>query len=122
MSSILLIDDEESLRWSYALILETAGHQVATAEDYDSALELLSSNSYDLIISDLLLPGHSGLEIVEWLTNQHIDVPVVIVTGQPEQETVCRGFELGVFEYLTKPVRKNDLLSIVNQVNTFTRL
>jgi len=115
MHTILLIDDEESIRWSFMVMLQRQGYRVFTAGDYASALDLLQQVDVDVLISDILLPGRSGLDILAWLREKNRPLPVVLITGQPEMESVERSCRLGAYDYLAKPVSKEALLHVVEQ-------
>lgn len=114
MATILVVDDEESIRWSFMVMLQRAGYRAFTAADYASALDLLQQLDVDVLISDILLPGRSGLDILDWLKGKGRALPVVLITGQPEVKSVERSCRLGAFEYLAKPVNKDTLLEVVS--------
>lgn len=110
---ILLIEDEEILRFTFKSFLTKAGHEVVTAEDYDSALEVISEIELDLIIADIILKGHTGLDILRKVKTQGKRIPVIMITGKPSIETASEAVRLGAYDYLTKPVEKNALLRVV---------
>ena len=66
---ILLIEDEEILRFTFKSFLSKEGHKVVSAEDYDSALKIISENDLDLIIADIILKGHTGLDLLKEVTH-----------------------------------------------------
>lgn len=113
MRTILLVDDEESIRWSFMVMLQKAGYRVFTATDYTSALDLLQQVDADVLVSDILLPGRSGLDILKWLRKKGRTVPTVLFTGQPDMASMEKSCKLGAFDYLAKPVSRDTLLEVV---------
>ena len=109
---ILLIEDEEILRFTFKSFLTKAGHEVVTAEDYDTALKAISENVLDLIIADIILKGHTGLDILREVRTQGRRIPVIMITGKPSIETASEAVRLGAYDYLTKPVEKTALLRV----------
>ena len=111
-SKILVIDDEESIRIMFKFFLSKEGHEVLTAEDYTSALKVISDTDLDLIIADIILGGRTGIDILQEVRNRGIHCPVIIITGEPNIETAMDAVRLGAFDYLTKPVRKEAVLLV----------
>ena len=112
---ILIIEDEEILRFTFKSFLSKEGHEVATAQDYSSALKLISKSEPDLIIADILLGGHSGIDLLRKVKEKNMKCPVIMITGQPSIETAAESVRLGAYDYLPKPVEKHDLIKITNQ-------
>jgi len=81
---ILVVDDDESVRFLNALLLQRAGYEVDCATDGQNALEILSGRRYDLVVTDQEMPRLSGLELVERMHAQHLEVPVIMVSGSFE--------------------------------------
>lgn len=111
---ILIADDEKSFLKFSANLLNKEGYQCDTAEDAAAAVRYLRENRYDVIISDIRMPGKSGLRLAREVENLQAGVPVVIVTGYPSLETAKRAVELPVVAYIEKPVEFRVLLSRVN--------
>ncbi len=111
--NILLIDDHEATRETLAEVLEDAGHNVSLAENKHRAFEQLENRSYDLVLSDLMLPDGSGMEILERSKELYPSTPVVMITGHGSIENAVEATRLGAYEYLTKPVDLNKLRVIV---------
>ncbi|MDA8164782.1 MAG: sigma 54-interacting transcriptional regulator [Desulfobacteraceae bacterium] len=112
-SSILIIDDEESLRLTFQMFLAKEGYgPVVTAATYDEALEIIDRQKLDLIISDIVLEGASGIDLLRHIKEAGRQCPVVMVTGYPNINTAADAVRLGAFDYLAKPVKKNDLLRV----------
>lgn len=112
MKKILVIDDEKSLRFTFKRFLLEEGYEVETAEDYESALDLLENNTFTLIFSDILLGGKTGLDLLKIIKKRDSLCPVVMITGYPNIETASEAVRLGAFDYLSKPVLKKDLLQV----------
>ncbi len=112
---VLIIDDEESIRFAFQKLLSKQGYEVRTAENYDLALEAISRTAFDVIFVDIILPGHSGIDILREVKNRGLPCPVTIITGEPNIETSAEAVRLGAFDYLTKPIRKETLLRVSNR-------
>ena len=112
---ILLVEDEEILRFTFKSFLSRAGHEVVTAEDYDAALKVISEGEPDLIIADIVLRGHTGLDILKEVRANDMRAPVIMITGKPSIETASEAVRLGAYDYLTKPVEKDGLLKVTRQ-------
>ncbi len=110
-TAILIIDDEENLRLTFQLFLQRQGYApVHTAAGFEEALALIAENSFDLIISDIVLEGNSGIDLLRRIREMGARCPVVMVTGYPNVETASEVVRLGAFDYLSKPVDKETLL------------
>lgn len=108
---ILVVDDEESLRLTFQIFLEREGYgPVVTAATFDEAMALIERQDFDLIISDIVMEGASGIDLLRRVREKGLECPVVIVTGYPNISTATEAVRLGAFDYLSKPVKKNDLL------------
>lgn len=109
--SILVVDDEESLRLTFKMFLEREGYgPVVTASTIEEAIELVEEQRFDLIISDIVMEGASGIDLLRRVRELELECPVVMVTGYPNINTAAEAVRLGAFDYLAKPVKKNDLL------------
>ncbi len=115
-SVILIVDDEESIRMTFQLFLSRAGYQtVLTADCISSALKQSRATTPDLIISDIVLKGESGTDLLQKLRENGIDCPVVMITGFPNLQSAADAVRLGAFDYLAKPVNKDALLHFTRQ-------
>jgi EAL domain-containing protein (putative c-di-GMP-specific phosphodiesterase class I) len=104
MTRVLLVDDNEALVRTSARGLARHGHAVDTALDAVSALTMVKSSHYDVIVSDIRMPGADGLEFLHGVRQIDVDVPVVLMTGDPDLETAMKAVNLGAYRYLAKPV------------------
>ena len=101
--SLLVIDDEEIIRVLLTEILTEEGYQVTTARDGIEGVELLKQNRYDLIISDMVMPGMNGIEVLQEAFKVDPEYAVVMITGYPSVETAVKLVNLGASDYITKP-------------------
>lgn len=102
---ILVVDDEEDILELVRYNLSAAGYRVTCAETGEAALEAARSDSPDLIVLDLMLPGISGLEVAKLLKDdkETRPIPIIMLTAKGEERDVVRGLELGADDYVTKP-------------------
>jgi EAL domain-containing protein (putative c-di-GMP-specific phosphodiesterase class I)/CheY-like chemotaxis protein len=118
---VLLVDDDASIRKAFTRILESAGLHVDTAENGVSASEKAAA-SYDVVVSDIAMPGLDGVALLKRIRQFDLDVPVVLMTGQPQLETAMQAVELGAFRYLAKPVPMNTFLDVVKEALQLHRM
>lgn len=110
-AAILIVDDEISLRNTFSIFLKRAGYTaVIPVGSFEEAVKAVSSRMFDLIICDIVLESHSGIELLKRFRQLGVTCPVVIITGYPEVETASEAVRLGAFDYLPKPVEKEALL------------
>lgn len=114
MSTILAIDDEESIRQSYRVILE-GEYDLALAEDGDKGLEYLDKHHVDLILLDLTMPGKSGEEVLQILQDQGNTTPVIVVTATNSITTAVQAMKFGAHDYIQKPFDVHDLLQNIER-------
>ena len=121
-SRVLVVDDEKSIRISLSRILSEAGYEVAIAEDATSARETLSTADYDVVVSDIILPGASGVTLLKAIRDTSPDVQVIMMTGEPTVETASEAVRAGASDYLEKPVGKTAILAAVGKAAETKRL
>lgn len=109
---ILVIDDEESIRFTFQEFLSEEGHHVTCAESYLRAMEIIENNDLDLIFADIILGEHTGIEILKEVKERGMLCPVIMITGQPDIETAADSVRLGAFDYLPKPIYQGTLLRV----------
>jgi len=115
MISILVVDDEETIRLSCGIFLTRAGFDARVAGDFDSAVRTLAEVPCQLVFTDLLLGSRSGMDLVRWTAANCPDTLAVVMTGQPSLETATESVRLGAYEYLAKPVTREVLLKTVSK-------
>jgi signal transduction histidine kinase len=108
-----VVDDEKSIRVSLRAILQDAGYEADVAEDALVAQGLLAQGAYDVVVSDIVLPGVSGVALLKRIRETAPDVQVIMMTGEPTAETAAEAVRAGARDYLTKPVDKNEILRAV---------
>jgi EAL domain-containing protein (putative c-di-GMP-specific phosphodiesterase class I) len=119
---VLVIDDEPQVLAVMERVVRSAGFEVVTASDASSGLEAMRRESVDAIISDIHMPGTSGLDLLVEIRKLDIDVPVLFVTGMPTVETAVAAIQRGAFGYLTKPFDHGELKSQVRRAVQLGRL
>ncbi|WP_432821022.1 sigma-54-dependent transcriptional regulator [Trichloromonas sp.] len=102
-SQILVIDDEKSNREALTLLLQSAGYQVRAAGSGEEALTILQQTPFEIVITDLFLPGVSGIDILKQVKNDSPYTNVIVITGQASAETAVEAMKAGAFDYITKP-------------------
>ncbi len=113
MARILVVDDEKSIRLTLREFLKHAGHDVEIAADADEATELLQQSSFDVLITDLILPRVTGVELLKRVRSLELPVQVIMMTGEPTVETATEAVRSGAFDYVAKPIAKDDILKTV---------
>ena len=103
ISQILLIDDESHNREALSLLLANAGYQVQTAESGEEALEILQKTPFEIVITDLFLPGVNGIDILKRVKEDSPYTNVILITGNASAETAVEAMKEGAFDYITKP-------------------
>jgi DNA-binding NtrC family response regulator len=120
--SILVIDDDPGVRRGLAEILETEGHRVGTAPDGEQGLALLRDQAFDLVLTDLALPGLSGMEILAHLVKEQPRCPCIIITGFGTIGNAVAAMRQGAYDYLPKPVDPTELRLVVARALEHSRL
>lgn len=110
MINILVVDDNIKIRKLMEIYLKQEGYNVLPAENGEKALEILESTSADLIIADIMMPEMDGYELVKELRNADFNMPILMVTAKHAFPDKKMGFDLGVDDYMTKPVDMEELV------------
>jgi excisionase family DNA binding protein len=113
---ILVADDEEAIRELLARTLALAEYDVRTVGDGQSAIDLLRAERFQLLITDLRMPGIDGLAVIREARRLSADLPVIIITGFSSEASAIEAINLGVSGYLTKPFRVAKVLAVVAKV------
>jgi DNA-binding NtrC family response regulator len=122
MATILYVDDEAAVGLILEDTLAQAGHSPVGARSVPEALQLLDRGGIDLIISDYRMPGITGLEFIQLLTREGYDIPLIMLTGHASIEHAVASIKAGAIDYITKPVRPQQLELAVDQALEFVRL
>ncbi|HHT9136643.1 MAG TPA: sigma-54 dependent transcriptional regulator [Candidatus Wunengus sp. YC60] len=111
-SKILVIDDEESIRYTFESFLLDEGYEVLTARDYQEAMSAIGATELDLIFADILLEGKTGIDVLRKTKERNLRCPVVMITGDPNIDSASEALRLGAFDYIPKPIKQDTLLRI----------
>lgn len=122
--TILVVDDDQDVRFVVASSLRQAGFNVEEAETGDLALQKLMPGGAhaDAVISDISMPGLSGVEMLKVIRSRDLDLPVVLLTGRPSLETAIEAVEAGALRYLTKPAATAEIVEAMDQAVRLGRL
>lgn len=109
--SVLVVDDEPTARSMLRLILVRAGFEVREAQDGYEALAAVEKNMPDIMILDIMMPGIDGFAVCKALRSNEkaADLPIIMLSARADRESVNKGFSVGATEYLTKPVKPDEL-------------
>jgi DNA-binding NtrC family response regulator len=119
---ILLADDERAIAVTLRDDLERAGHRVVVAKDGNEARTALSDQAFDVLITDIKMPGPSGIELLEEVKAVRPDVEVVIITGYGTIQSAVDAIRKGAFEYILKPFDNDQILVVLKKVEELQRL
>ena len=112
---VLIVDDEEELVTTIAERLQIRGIQTDTATDGETALKMIDENPPQVVVLDVMMPGIGGMEILQRMKAQNLQIPVILLTGYGSTEQGTEGMELGAFDYLMKPCDLNNLISKIQE-------
>ncbi|MGC1424608.1 MAG: sigma-54 dependent transcriptional regulator [Terracidiphilus sp.] len=121
-AKILIVDDEANTLASLSRAFRLAGHEAVVCDNAARALELTQAQSFDLILSDVVMPKRDGLALLEDLKNAGVATPVVMMSGQAHIEMAVRATRLGALDFLEKPLTTEKLLVTVDNAMKLTRL
>ncbi|KAF2517163.1 response regulator transcription factor [Flavobacterium foetidum] len=114
---IILAEDNDILRKSLSFFLESKGFTVDQFSDGKDALDAIEANHYDLILTDINMPGISGMEITQYVRqNINSNVPIIILTSSGVEQTELDSFDIGANEFIAKPVSPAVLLVRINKL------
>ncbi len=115
---ILVIEDESSLRKTLARILQQANFEVTTAESAEQGLDYLKTTAFDLVFTDLRLPGMAGLEALKQIQSTNPNIPVVLFTAQPDINSAVEALRYGATDYLLKPLKPEVIIERAKTILT----
>ena len=112
---ILIVDDNPKNIQVVGNLLRLEGHPTAFAFNGKQALEMIKTDNYDLILLDIMMPEMDGFEVCEALKKEERtkDIPVIFLTAKADMDSIVKGFDLGAFDYVTKPFISQELLARV---------
>jgi len=109
-ANILIVDDDRAVRELLMLILETEGFSCNTAEDADKAMSIISEKRIDLVISDVIMPGKSGIQLLGEIKKNYPEIAALMITGNSNRKTAEDAISMGAYGYLYKPFQKQQVL------------
>jgi two-component system response regulator PilR (NtrC family) len=112
---ILVVDDEQSMREFLEIFFRGEGYEVVTAADVDSALVAVDSDDFDVVISDIQMPGRSGLELLHAVKDTAPQTVVIMITAFATTETAITAMKQGAYDYVTKPFKVDELRLVVEK-------
>jgi DNA-binding NtrC family response regulator len=119
---LLLVDDDPNTLASLSRAFRLAGHEATVCDNAARAVELLRAETFDLILSDVVMPGRSGLELLEDLKKAGVKTPIILISGQANIEMAVKATKLGALDFLEKPLSTDKLLLTVENALRLSRL
>ncbi len=113
--TILLVDDEQNTREALSIALGREGYNIIPARSGSDGMKTLEKESVDLIITDMIMPGVSGMDLLQFARKRHPDVMVIMITGHASVETAIAAMKDGAFDYVTKPIKLDEVKIIIQQ-------
>lgn len=106
---ILLADDEQVLLKAIEFRLQKDGYEVKTVKNGQEAMDELANNNYSMVISDLMMPGIGGMELLQHIKSNYPELPVLLLTGLKSEDIVIQAFDIGAEDFMTKPFNPKEL-------------
>jgi len=122
MSKVLLIEDEETLAAALQRVLEVGGHEVFAALDSKQGLAAARTGDFQVVVTDLKMPGLSGMEVIKSLHDSRPRLPVILMTGHHTTETAIEAMKFGAYDYIIKPPDPAELTALVEKAVANSRL
>src|SRR6476620_4917618 len=116
MAHLLIVDDDANTLASLARAFRMAGHEATVSDNAGRALELIKTQQFDMVLSDVVMPGKDGISLLEDIRGLGSHVPVVMISGQANIEMAVRATRLGAVDFLEKPLSTDKLLLTVGNV------
>jgi DNA-binding NtrC family response regulator len=113
MAIVLVVDDDTGIRESAAMALRKVGHRVHEASDAESALQLLREHKFEVVVSDIYMPGRDGLSLLQAVSERKDAPRVILMTARGSIETTALAHRIGAFDYLAKPFELSELIARV---------
>ena len=114
-ASVLLVDDDPAVLRAVGRSLRGRGYAVVTAQNGEEATRQIGENAFDVILSDIGMPGINGIQLLRQVREHDLNVPVILITGEPAVETAVQALEYGAFHYLTKPIANEALEAVLEK-------
>jgi two-component system, NtrC family, response regulator PilR len=122
MPSVLVIDDDETVRDVLKIFLQAKGFEVTATPDGQTGLDCFREGKYDAVLSDLVMPGVNGIEVLKGIVEQNTNTPVIMITAYGSVQTAVEAMKMGAFDYVTKPFVLDELHIILERAIGVSRL
>jgi two-component system, NtrC family, response regulator AtoC len=122
MRRVLVVDDEENLRHMLQILLRREGYDAVGASSVDAALTEVERHPFDIIITDLRMPGRNGLELVDEIRRRKLDTTVVVMTAYGSREIAIEAMKHGAYDYLSKPFEADEVVLLLRKAEERERL
>lgn len=118
MASILVVDDERSMRDFLKILLEKEGHEVHAAEHAEAALNLIPEHNFDVVVTDIRMPGMSGIELLGKIKEDSPELAVIMITAFASPDDAVLAMKNGAFDYISKPFNVDEIKSVVESATS----
>ncbi|MFW5719069.1 MAG: sigma-54-dependent transcriptional regulator, partial [Halanaerobium sp.] len=115
-NKVLIVDDEKNIRLTLKTALSKAGYEVETAVNGEDGLAKLKEDEIPVVLLDMKMPGMDGIQFLKEVTEKDIETKVIMITGYGSVETAVETLKLGAVDYLRKPFKPEEIISIVEDV------
>ena len=122
MSRILVVDDELSMREFLEIFFLQNGHEVVLAEDGTEAVQLLHEQEFDLVITDLRMPGTHGMVVLRRCRELYPETPVIVMTAYASTNTAIEAIRIGAYDYFSKPFKLDEIELVIDKALEKRRL
>ncbi|WP_457575328.1 sigma-54-dependent transcriptional regulator [Desulfomarina sp.] len=118
MASILVVDDERGMRDFLRIFLEKEGNSVETAENGNIALDMIQNRDFEVVVSDIRMPGISGIELLEIIKEENPDLPVIMITAFASPDDAVLAMKNGAFDYISKPFNVDEIKTVIESATS----
>jgi nitrogen regulation protein NR(I) len=119
---ILVVEDDEHIQNILQTFLSEKGFEVTLAQNGEAALDLLGAENFDLLLTDLVMPGKGGMDVLKGATASQPNIPVIVMTGFGTVQTAVEAMKIGAFDYLTKPFNLDELMIVLDKALSVSQL
>lgn len=115
VKQILVVDDEQSICEIVKAYLQKNGYYVFQALSAEKAVDIIRGNTIDLVLTDIKMPGMTGVDLLKWIKDYNSSLPVIMTTGFPTLDTAIEALKLGAYDYLTKPFHLEEVIEKISR-------